>query len=144
MAKVSADCEKSDEHGWRQNRRCATHRLMDGADDGETGSRQPPQELDDPQRALRVQSCSRFVAEEDGRSTDDLDRNSRPLPLLGVESSGRRSDDGILDRGEVEKIQYDVDVGEFGLARDGGILTQEGGELESFTDRRAVVCGEQR
>lgn len=118
----------------------STYRLMNRANDGEARPRQSSEQLDDPQRRLGVEPRRRFIAEEDRRTTDHLHRDGGALPLLRVETLGRGADNGVLNRGEVEQVQDDVDVGELCLARNTRILPEQRRELERLADRRAVIC----
>lgn len=98
---------------------------MDGADHGQPGPREPAQELDDPERALGIQSRRRLVAEEDRRAADDFDGDREALALLGVEAGRGRADDGVLEVRQVEQVEDVVDVGELVGVGDRGVLAQE-------------------
>lgn len=117
-----------------------THWLVDCTDDRESGPGEPPEQVHHTQRALGVETGRRLVAEQNLRLADDFDGNRDSLSLLSVESSGRRTDDGVLKMREVEKIKHVVDVGELLPVGDRRVLPQQSGEHESFPDGRPLIC----
>ena len=99
--------------------------MVDRANDGEARATKTPQEFDDAERALRVESRRRLVAEQDRRATDDLDGDGQALALLGVQPGARRANDCVLQVGQVEQVEDRVDVGEFLGARHRRVVAQE-------------------
>jgi hypothetical protein len=117
-----------------------TNGLMDSRTNSNAGLRDPLEQLNNPQRALRVESGRSFVGEEDSRLRDDLDGDRNSLALLARQSGAGNTDDCVLKVCEVEKSENVVDVGELVGVGDRGGLTKEGGEFEGFSDRGSLVC----
>ena len=61
--------------------------------------------------------------EHDSRLRDKLDTNGETFPLLDTESSTRLTNHGILNIGELEQLDDDVDVSQFLLLHQLGHIT---------------------
>lgn len=95
---------------------------MNRADDGESGTSEPAQQLDNAQSALCVETRGRFVAKENLWLADDFHSNRHSLSLFGIETRSGCADDGVGKMGQIQEIEDVIHVGELFRVGNRGVL----------------------